>query len=137
MAVSQNKIVTPQSIKTAYCILDTASTDIDDSPTTSVLLLTAGTDGARVVKLTAMPRATVTASSLLAYLSKDAGTTKRICGSALMAAHTVANTTQIPVTDFGYTEDEPLRLAGSDRIYMTTAVSLAGGIVVVAQYYDY
>lgn len=137
MAVTANSIVTPQTLKTAQCVLDTASTDIDDAPTTSVLLLTAGANGSRVTKIHAIPRATVTASNIALYLSKDGGTTKRLMDSALMAAHTVANTTAIPKTDFGYSEDAPLMLEQADRIYATTAVSLAGGIVVVAQYADY
>lgn len=137
MAVTANSIITPQTPKTAQCVLDTASTDIDDAPTTSVLLLTAGANGARVTKIHAIPRATVTASNIALYLSKDGGTTKRLMDSALMAAHTVANTTAIPKTDFGYSEDAPLILEAADRIYATTAVSLAGGIVVVAQFSDY
>jgi len=137
MAVSPNSIITPQTPKTAYCVLDTASTDIDDVPTASVLLVTAGANGARLTKLTAMPRATVTASLLCVYLSKDAGTTKRLLSSVLMSAHTVANTTAIPVTDFGYSEDNALILEADDRLYMTTAVALAGGIVVAAQFANY
>lgn len=137
MAVTANSIITPQTLKTAQCVLDTASTDIDDAPTTSVLLLTAGANGARVTKIHAIPRATVTASNIALYLSKDGGTTKRLLDSALMSAHTVANTTAIPKTDFGYSEDAPLILEQADRIYATTAVSLAGGIVVIAQYADY
>lgn len=137
MAVSINSIVTPQAPKTAYCVLDTASTDIDDAPTTSVLLVTAGANGSRLTKLSAMPRATVTASLIALYLSKDGGTTKRLINSVLMSAHTVANTTAIPVTDFGYSEDNAMILEANDRLYMTTAVSLAGGIVCAAQYSDY
>lgn len=132
-----NSIITPQTPKTATCVLDTASTDIDDSPTTSVLLMTAGASGARVTSITAMPRTTVTASNLCLYVSSDGGTTKRLIDSVLMSAHTVANTTAIPTTDFGYTDDLPLILGANERLYATTAVSLAGGIVVFAQYADY
>lgn len=137
MAVTANSVITPQLPKTAYCVLDTASTDIDDAPTTSVLLVTAGANGARLTRLTSIPRATVTATMIACYLSKDAGTTKRLLDTALMAAHTVANTTEIPTTDFGYSEDNPLVLEAADRLYMTTAVALAGGIVVQAGYSDY
>ena len=137
MAVTANSIVTPQSIKTAYAVVDTASTDLDDSPTTSVLLVTAGANGARLVKLTAVPRATVTATRLDLWLSKDAGTTKRLVDTALMSAHTVAATTEIPTTDFGYSETAPFYLEAADRLYVSTAVSLAGGIVIKAEYLDY
>lgn len=137
MAVTPNSIVTPQTPKTATCVLTTASTDIDDAPTTSVLLWTAGANGSRITRLSAMPRATVTASLIGLYLSKDSGTTLRLIDSAVMAAHTVANTTEIPTTDFGYSEDNPLILEAADRLYATTAVSLAGGIVVLASGADY
>lgn len=137
MAVTANSIITPQAIKTATAVVDTASTDLDDSPTTSVLLVTAGANGARLTKLSAVPRATVTATRLDLWLSKDAGTTKRLIDTALMSAHTVAATTEIPTTDFGYTDDNPLLLEASDRLYVSTAVTLAGGIVVCAQYSDY
>lgn len=137
MAVTANSIITPQTIKTANNVVVTASTDIDDSPTTIVTLLTAGSNGARLVKLSSMPRATVTASLLCLYLSDDGGTTKRLIESVLMSAHTVANTTEIPTTDWGYSDDNPLYLEAGDILYVTTAVSLAGGIVTLAQYHEY
>lgn len=137
MATTPNSIITTQTPKTATAVVDTASTDIDDAPTTSVLLLTASANGSRVEKLTAMPRATVTASRLDLWLSKDAGVTKRLIATVLMSAHTVANTTAIPTTDFGYSSDSPLRLEANDRLYVSTAVALAAGIVIAAQYADY
>lgn len=137
MATTPNSIITPQSVKTATCVLVTASTDIDDAPTTSVLLVTAGANGSRITRLVALPRATVTATMIQLYLSKDSGTTQRLIGSVLMSAHTVANTTAIPTTDFGFSDDNPLTLEASDRLYAATSVSLAGGIVVSAHYGDY
>lgn len=137
MAVSQNKIVTSQSVQTAYQVCDTANTDLDDAPSANVLLLvTAGANGAVVFGLAATPRATVTATRLELYLSKDAGTTKRLIKSVLMSAHTVATTTAIPSTDFGYSETAPLRLGASERLYVGIGVTLAGGIVFAAQYED-
>ncbi len=130
-------IVTPQSVKNAYQVCDTANTDLDDAPSANVLLLlTASASGAVVYGLKATPRATVTATRLELYLSKDAGTTKRLIRSVLMTAHTVAVTTAIPSTDFGLTETAPLRLAANDRLYVGIGVSLAGGIVFDAQYED-
>ena len=128
-------IVTPQQVKNAYQVCDTANTDLDDSPGVNVLLLlTAGASGAVVYGLKATPRATVTATRLELYLSKDGGTTKRLIKSVLMSAHTVATTTAIPSTDFGFTETAPYRLAATDRLYVGIGVTLAGGIVFDAQY---
>lgn len=137
MAVSQNAFISPQSIKTATAVLVTASTDIDDAPTTSVLLVTAGANGARLTKISAIPRATVGATMIQIYLSKDNGTTQRLIDTALMAAHTVANTTEIPTTDFGYSDLAPMMLEQADRLYVATSVSLAGGIIVKAEWADY
>jgi hypothetical protein len=136
MAVSQNKVVTTQSVKTAVAICTAAKTTLNDA-TNSVLLLTAGADGALVKKITATPRATVTATQLQLYLSKDSGTTLHLIDSALMAAHTIANTTEAVTTDFGYSATNLLRLAGSDRLYVGAAVALAGGIVFYAEYEDF
>lgn len=128
-------IVTPQQVKNAYQVCDTANTDLDDAPSANVLLLlTAGASGAVVYGLKATPRATVTATRLELYLSKDSGTTKRLIKSVLMSAHTVATTTAIPSTDFGFTETAPYRLAATDRLYVGIGVSLAGGIVFDCQY---
>jgi hypothetical protein len=109
-----------------------------DSPTNTVLLLTAGADGAILTRLTAIPRATVTASSLMVFLSKDNGTTQRLLDSELMAAHTVATTTAIPETVFTlYSETTPLRLQAGDRLYVGSQVALSGGIVFRAEYTDF
>jgi hypothetical protein len=109
-----------------------------DTPANTVLLVTAGSDGAILTRLTAIPRATVTASSLVVFLSKDGGTTQRLLDSELMAAHTVATTTAIPETVFPfYSETAPLRLEAGDRIYVGSQVALAGGIVFRAEFTNF
>lgn len=118
---------------TAACVIGSTS-----APTNTVLLLTAGSDGAIVTRLWAMPQATVTASSLLLFLSKDSGTTKLLIDSALMTAFTVATTTAIPSTAFTYSETAPLRLEASDRLYVANQVALAApGVVFRAEYTDF
>lgn len=127
-----------QTPKTASAVATTAVTGYDgDSPTNTASLLTAGTEGALLTRLTAIPRATVTASCLGLWISADGGTTKRLVATALMAAHTVATTTQIPTTAFGYSEDYPLRLEAGDTLYVGTLVSLTGGIVFNAEYTEF
>jgi hypothetical protein len=127
-----------QTPKTATAVVTGAAGSISgDSPTNVVLLMTAGADGAILTKLTAIPRATVTASSLLVFISKDSGTTDRMIDSALMSAHTVATTTAIPVTSFSYSESAPLRLEAGDQIYVGSQVALASGIVFKAEYTDF
>lgn len=112
--------------------------DLTDSPANTVLLATAdAVEGAMLTKLTAIPRATVTASSLHLFISKDSGTTKKLLKSKLMGAHTVAATTAIPETDFGYTETLTLRLEAGDELYVGSAVALAGGIVFNSEWTDF
>lgn len=136
MAVTQNKLIYPQSQKTASAIATAAKTTYNDAAN-SVLLLTAGADGAILTKLTAIPRATVTATQLQLFISRDAGTTLLLVNTALMAAYTMAQTTQAAPTDFGYTAAAPLRLGATERLYIGAGVALAGGIIFNAEYQDY
>lgn len=127
-----------QTPKTATVIATTASSVDTDTPSNAQLLLTAGADGAILTRLTAIPRATVSASSLVLWISNDGGTTKRLVDSALMAAFTVATTTAVAVTTFStYSETTPLRLAAGDKLYVGTQVTSSSGIVFRAEYTDF
>lgn len=127
-----------QTPKTSSAVTTLAGAITTDTPTNTVLLVTAGADGAILTNVRAMPRATVTASSLVLYISSDTGTTKRMIDSALMAAYTQAATTLTPVTSFaGITETAPIRLAAGDQVYCQSEVALAGGIVFTAQFTEF
>lgn len=134
-----NTAVFAQTPKTATAVTTAACATITgDTPTNTVELLTAGTDGALVTRLTAMPRATVTASSLLLFISKDSGTTKRLADSELMSAQTLSTTTAIAETVFAnYSETTPLRLEAGDKLYVGNQVALASGVVWAAQYTNF
>ena len=110
MAVTPNSIVTPQTPIAATAVATTANTTYTDTPTNTVQLLAAQTNGARMQKITALARATVTATELQLYVSSDGGTTKRFIKSVLMAAYTVAATTGQTAIDFGYSDTAPLIL---------------------------
>jgi Kef-type K+ transport system membrane component KefB len=126
-----------QTPKTATAVC-TAVATLTDTPSNTVLLVTAGSDGAILTRLTAIPRATVTASSLVVFISKDSGTTQRLIDAELMAAYTMATTTLVPETTFSlYTETTPLRLEAGDRIYVGSQVALAGGIVFRAEFTNF
>lgn len=121
------------AVTTAAC-----GTITGDTPTNTVLLFTAGADGAILTRLTATPRATNTASSLLLFTSSDSGTTKRLIDSATMAAQTLATTAGITSTTFStYTETAPLRLAAGESLYVGNQVALASGVVFRAEYTDF
>jgi hypothetical protein len=126
-----------QTPKTATAVCTGVAT-LTDTPANTVLLVTAGADGAILTRLTAMPRATVTASSLVLFISKDGGTTQRLIDSELMAAYTMATTTAVPETVFTfYSETAPLRLEAADRLYVGSQVALAGGIVFRAEFTNF
>lgn len=128
-----------QTPKNATAVVTGAAGSITgDTPTNTVVLLTAGADGAILTRLSAIPRATVTASSLVLFTSSDSGTTKRLIDSVLMSAQTVATTTAITSTSFStYTETAPLRLQAGEQLYVGSQVALASGIVFKAEYTDF
>lgn len=127
-----------QTPKTASAVATAVATITADAPANTVLLVTAGANGAILTRLWATPRATVTASSLVIWISSDSGTTQRIKDSVTMSAQTVSTTAAVTNTQFtSYTESTPLRLAASDRIYVGSQVALASGIVFCAEYTDY
>ena len=127
-----------QTPKTAVAVATGAATVSNGSPTNTVLLVTSGSDGSILTKLTAVPTANVALSSLLLYLSKDAGTTKILIDSALMAANTLYANTAVPVTTFSsYSETTPMRLEASDRLYVGSQVALTSGIIFKAEYTDF
>lgn len=131
MAVTPNEFVSPQSVKTAQAVCTAAKTTFNDG-TNAVQLLPALTNGGIGYKLTAVPRATVTATMLQLY--RYDGTNYFLIATALMSAHTVSNTTAIPQTDFGFSETNPLRIDPTDQLYVGASVALAGGIVFDLQY---
>lgn len=129
-----------QTPKTGQAVVTAAAGGVGtDTVTGAVLMATAGADGCLVTSVGAMPRGTVSASSLLLYLVKAATPTiYRPLDSALLAGYTLAVTTAIPVTPFGsISESTPLRLESGDKLYAASQVALAAGIIFTAKWMDY
>lgn len=107
----------------------------DATPSNTVLLGTAGADGGMITSISAMPRATVTATALYIWSSTDSGTTKNLIASALMPAYTLAATTENARTVFKHadgtaiSEASPLRLQAGEKLYCGIGVTLASGVV--------
>lgn len=109
-----------------------------DAPTGASLLYTAGANGAICTRLTASPRATVAASGLCLFISRDNGVTLRLKDSETMAAQTIATTSGIAETAFAnYSESRPLRLGAGDKLYVGSQVALAAGIVFTGEFTDF
>lgn len=124
---------TATAVATAASVIGTA-----DAPTNTLLLMTAGADGSILTRLWAMPRATVAATRVELYISKDGGTTQRLIDSEVMTAYTLVASTAIPETQFAnYNETTPLRLEAGDKLYVAASVALAAGIVFKAEYTDF
>jgi len=135
MAVT-HKPVFAQAQRTATAVATAAKSTYADAAN-AVLLLTAGPDGALVTRLQAMPRGTVTATQLQVYVSRDGGTTLDLVESRLLGAYTMAATSAIPMVDFGFVDEAPLRLGPSDRLYVALGVEQAPGVVFFAAYADF
>ena len=134
MAVTPNSIVTPQAVKSATAVCTTANTSYT-APTNTVAIVTAGSNGARLTKLRAIPNATVTATECQEFRSADGGTTKRYSNAATMAAHTKSQTAAPTPTDFGYSDVNPKILAPSEQIYV--AIGVSGSVTFEAEWQDY
>lgn len=110
-----------------------------DAPTNTVLLCNAGADDSIITNLSAIPRTSISATSLLLFISKDGGTTKRLIDSEVMPAYSVGTTTAIPETMFArYSEMTPLRLGAGESLWVGLQVTPStGGIVFKAEIGDF
>lgn len=135
---------TASAVATAVVSLTTSGVEQSATVTNSVLLLTAGAEGSILTSLSAIPRATVTATALWIWSSTDNGTTKNLIASALMPAYTLAATTENTRTVFKHadgstviSETAPLRLAAGEKLYVGIGVALSSGIMFNARYSDF
>ena len=136
MATTPNSIVTPQTPKSAAVGLTTGNTTFTTAPTNTQLLVTAGANGARVTRLWAVPLEQInTANNIQLYRSYDAGTTKYLADSKLMATVTPGAAVANTPTDFGYSEDNPLIMLAAERLYVAEGQTEA--VNVVAEWADY
>lgn len=133
-----------QTPKTSYASATTAfaltgaGSMLDDNPSNTVLLVTAGSDGALLTSVAVVPRATCTAHVAALFLSKDSGTTKKVLSTVAVAAQTLSTTTAI--TGYSFTiasESEPFRLEAGDRLYVGITVTQSNGINFIARAVDY
>ncbi len=134
MTVSPTPVFT-QGVQSAQCVCTAAKTTYNDG-TNAVLLMTAGANGAVVYALRAIARgALAAANKLQLYRSPDAGVTFNLIQTPVMPAYTpdAATTGALP-TDFGFTENLPLRLGPNERLYAGIYTAQAGGIVFDVQY---
>ena len=132
--IQVNALVTPQSPIGLTCVATTANTSYLDAPTNAVEFLpgsgsaisVAAPRGMRLTKVSALARATPTATELQLFVSDSTGATKRFVKSVLMAAYTVAQTTAQVATDFGFSDAAPLILQAGERLWLCIGVTNTG-----------
>lgn len=132
MTVTATPVFT-QGVASAQCVCTASKTTYNDG-TNAVLLLTAGPNGAVAYAVRAIPRNTVSATQCQLFRSPDGGVTFNFIDSTVMGAYSWAQTTSPIKTDFGYSENIPLRLSANERLYAGIGVSLSSGIVFDVQY---
>jgi|LakMenEpi03Aug12_release.lakeMendotaPanAssembly.Ray.scaffolds.fasta_scaffold111755_4 hypothetical protein len=93
-------------------------------------------NGARITRLTALARATNTATELQLYVSNDGGTTKRLIRSVTLPAYSVVQTAGQTAADMGYSDSAPLILGASEILYVGIGVTNTG-IVFRAEGFGY
>lgn len=130
-----------QTPKTGFALVTAAlGTPNGNTPTGTSLIATAGTDGALLTAVSALPMNTVSATSLFLYVrrSTDGATIRNNVDNVAMPAYTWATTTATPVTKFPtVTVDTPLRLAAGDEVHVGIGVALAAGIQFKAEFTDF
>jgi hypothetical protein len=133
MAVTANSVITPQGVQTAQATCTAAKTTYTDN-TNAVLLLTAGANGGVLYGMTARAKGTTGGGGRVDVFSSLNGTTLAFINGANFATYTQSTTAVPPLTDLGYTETAPRRLAPLEQIWVGTSIATTNGIVVDAQY---
>lgn len=130
MAVTQNKAILPQTPFSRTAVVTAAETAFHNPTNTVDLLLGAdNTNGARVTKIYAIPRATIgTAANVQLY--KRSGSTYTLIDSVLMATVTPAANVANSKTDFGLSLLSPMELGAGVGLAVATGQAVANGIVV-------
>lgn len=139
MAVTANSIVTPQAPKSAFVIHSTQQNTWPPTtnPTNTTLLLTAGANGGRLTRLTALPQESTGAAGVMqVYRSADGGTTKYFAKAVACVSDTVSGTDAPTELDFGFSEDNAMTLGANERLYVAHSLS-AKAVAFIAEYADY
>ncbi len=136
----------PQTHDYSTAVATAATTSLnDDTPANQVTLLTASSEGDRVIKLWAIPRATSTAGVLYLWVSTDSGSTKRLALSKTISANTVSATSAPNPVEFCWNNDpsrpisevEPLELKAGAILYAGYSQALSAGMVFHAIHIEY
>lgn len=138
MAVTPNPAFA-QAINVACCVLTAAKTTYNDT-TNALQLNVAGANGSLIHRVSAIPRATVTATQMQLY--RHDGSNIFLCSTMLISAYTMAQTSKdlaygFPAGDETFISlQNSLYLPAGWSLYVGAGVALAGGIVVTGEGVD-
>lgn len=127
-----------QTPRTGTAVVTAAAANItSDAPTNLSLIATAGPDGAIVTRVWAIPRGTVSASSLILCIAGADGAV-RVIDSEAMPSFAASTSAALPETQFAsYSEATPIRLAAGDKLYVGSQVANAQGICFRIEWTDF
>lgn len=143
-----NVAVFAQNPKTAAVVMATAVAmtgvgsiaDTSNTVNGTILLLTAGAEGAIVTKLQMLARATISATTGFLFLRRagSASGERVLIDTTLLQSVSVSTTVNAVKTPLsGITEVTPLRLAAGDELYVGMSVLASTGITAYAEYTDF
>lgn len=132
-----NKTIAPTSVLTGRAVLNGAAvTGQDtDTPTNTVKVLEAGSEGARITSVYTALSGTIVATRTLLFIGNDAtGTTKRVVGSKAHTAYTHSSSTdptaaQAPA--FAFSDNAPLILGPGESLWAGQLAAQTGSPIVV------
>lgn len=137
MAGTANSIITPQTPKSVVVNAATAQATFPPTttPSNTVALLTAGSNGARLTKLQACPQETTTANNCQLYRAMSGAPTVKFYANGVTLTATVSATAAGTPADFGYSDSNPLILGAGELLFV--AVGVAKSVNFVAEWADY
>ena len=131
MAVTPNSFIAPQTPNSGGAVVATGNTALDGTGTT-VLLFTAGANGARVDRVSLMPIGTNTASVFRLFHNNGStpGTAgnNRLIWECTLPANTLSQTAASnPLPEF--IPSTPMVLKAGERLYGSVGTTIAAGIM--------
>lgn len=133
MALTPDTVILPQTPLSRTAVLTVAETAFHN-PTNMVDLLLAAenTNGARITKLIAIPRATIgTANNIQLY--ERVGSTYTLIDSVLMGTVTPGAAAANAKTDFGCSIDDPIEVKAGVGLAVAMGQAVSNGVVVRCQ----
>jgi hypothetical protein len=132
MTVTANSIITPQKAVTFTAIATAAETAFN-SPTNVVTLVDEtvvgnNDNGLRITSLSAITRAAV-ATACNCQLYRKQGAVFTLIASVVLVTGTPSASVANQVADFGFSEDNPLVLAGGVGLSVAIGQAIANGVV--------